>query len=92
MKDVLKNIRKNCFTCKHLETDWDDKEYGNSQWLVCAKGEYGHHEERNEKMYDAHGKETTYLRKYKSCHEFPERVSFNDAWIDIKELFVGVSS
>lgn len=68
---------KNCFTCRHLSCDLDDREYGSSQWFICDKGEYEYREVKSDKMYDDAGKETNYLSRYKRCHEFPESVSFN---------------
>ncbi len=72
-------FKKNCFTCKHLGADWDDREYSSQQWYLCSKGEYDLNEERSEKMYDKDGKEAPYLNRYKPCHEFPSEISFNYA-------------
>lgn len=81
---VTINISKNCLTCKHLESDWTDYEYGNTNYYVCGKKD-DCSEARSDKMYDKDGKETKYIKKAKKCHEFPERISFNgESWVPLK--------
>lgn len=76
VKIISKLFKKNCYSCEHLDVDWDDKEYGNGSWYFCNRGD-DNSDSRSEKMYDKNGKEAPYLKKAKRCHKFSSSACFN---------------
>ena len=82
---ISKIFKKNCFTCKYIDTDSTDYEYGNSNYYVCTKDD-DKSDFRFDQMYDKDGKETNYLKKSKKCHEFSNEIYFNHLSIDLREV------